>query len=142
MRTLRYWLGLPLFNLIVVLFLCVLPLVFGRIFGEEMDSITICFFIFLCYGGLFVLPLLTGLYYPAGRAECLPLWTPIMVSFFMSFVMWVVVWFVISGVVFPALLIALPIASVFTLVEILGYSVGLFIATAIANTKRNRRAIK
>lgn len=139
MHTLRYWLGLPLLNLLLILFAVVFPAV--------MPSQETCggFFVFAAmyvyaalfsYGGLLVLPLLTGLYYPAGRSDCRPLWIPAVASFFIVGAAWALALalsFAQGGVL--SSLAGLPMALAIAAVEIVGYSIGLLIARAIAGRK-------
>ena len=73
MRSLRYWLGLPLYNLILLAF-CVcyvhrmgLEDIYYRASNWIMLSIAVC-------------PFLTALYYPVRRADCRPLWKPVLYS--------------------------------------------------------------
>lgn len=136
MHTLRYWLGIPLLNLILVLLIIVFPVVMPSrtTCGGLFVTISIYTYMVMIFGGAFVLPLLTGIYYPAGRWDCRPLWGPAMASFLGIFVLWTLALTIFSsgGITFFLIIVIALAAAV---VETVGYSIGLLIAGAIANRK-------
>lgn len=136
MRSLRYWLGLPLFNLILLILFSA-----SVIFPGVRLLTEICLFTVyaMMIGGAFVLPLITALWYPVKRDDCRPLYKTALISWAMISVAWIAAFSLSAiGVKHYDFLYHARIALIFTTVQSLGYSLGLFIVKTVA--ERGSRA--
>lgn len=136
MRSLRYWLGLPLLNLILLIMFAA-----SAIFPGSSWITAVCMpavYVMLC-GGAFVLPLVTALWYPVNREDCRPLYKTALISWAMISVAWIAAFSLSAiGVKHYDFLYQARIALIFTAVQTLGYSLGLFTVKTIA--ERGSRA--
>ena len=138
MRSLRYWLGLPLFNLILLILFSA-----SAIFPGVRLLTEICLFTVyaMMIGGAFVLPLITALWYPVKRDDCRPLYKTALISWAMISVAWIAAFSLSAiGVKHYDFLYQARIALIFTAVQTLGYSLGLFIVKTVA--ERGSRAAR
>lgn len=118
MRSLRYWLGLPLYNLILLAF-CVcyaygmgLENVYYRASNWIMLSIAVC-------------PFLTALYYPVRREDCRPLWKSVLYSAAAIFFCCLATLFLMAPMLVYYWII---LAALLALAEAASYSLGLLAA--------------
>lgn len=139
MRSLRYWLGLPLFNAIILLIVIVIQILSSRVSEEVLIATSSIFAGVLGFGGLFLIPMITALYYPVMRKDFLPLRKTVWVSFagiaFVCFLSLILQWQVFNDEFFNDLFIDLLLSLIISSVEICGYAIGLMIARRIANRK-------
>ena len=144
MRTLRFWLGMPLFNLLILLFIVVFPSLSSEFNWTGGLAMILAYgaSVALCYGGIFLIPLITGLYYPVGRYDCRPLYTPAIVCFWGVFAVFSAVAFIYTGCIegagFLMGLASMPVALAIAAIETIGYSIGLLIAKLICEPKMRR----
>gem|GEM_PF-3184589 len=139
MRSLRYWLGLPLFNLILLI-VCVLSikLMGCRPNSDAFDTLievlqTILWVVFV-WGGILWIPFLTALFFRVDTAFRIPLWGVVAISF-MAILAVSLVAMLCLGAGGTAPLLALPLAAI----ECAGYSFGLFVVWAVVRLKERRR---
>ena len=125
MKSLRYWLGLPLFNLLLLL-LFFFPF-----------SVAVSHALYYCvvYGGLVVFPLATALYYPVTRTDCLPCRKTVVVSYIVllaaSYLIITVTGLLLQDSVFSDWRLNVVYSMMIATQEIIGYSIGLGIAKLI-----------
>lgn len=133
MRTLRYWLGLPLYN--VLLWLAYILFCYNDVLklGDYVlqDNILVCLFL-----STLVCPLLTALYYPVGREDCRPLYAVVLKSGAVIFA----VCFLTLAMMdinnifdFETMGIDALFSLILAVIEMAGYWIGLIIANAVSN---------
>ena len=139
MRTLRYWLGLPLYNLL--LWLAYILICYNDMLriGEDAQLDVIAY-LFL---STLVCPLLTALYYPVRRDDCRPLYAVVLKSgaviFAVCFLTLLVInlWdfsiYTIGSIALLSLILAAR--------EMVGYGIGLVLADRVADAK-DRRSVR
>lgn len=141
MRTLRFWLGMPLFNLLILLIFVVFPSLSSEFDWTGGLAMKLAYgaSMVLCYGGIFLIPLITGLYYPVERYDCRPLYIPAIACFLGVFAVFSAAAFIYTGCIegagFLMGLASLPAALAIAAIETAGYSLGLFIAKKIFEAK-------
>ena len=157
MKSIRYWAGIPLLTLIVLALLIISEIyrlqfvnsgydvyeIYNHMandsvgYSHTLDGIIVFF-------GMPILSMATALYYPINREDCHPLRKTIVFSFLGIFVLFFLALSILnlfdsSIATFDSFIEELPfnafISTVFAVVEIVGYSLGLLIAKKI-NTKR------
>ncbi len=139
MKSLRYWLGLPLFNLILlVVFLLSVGFMDCRVHSQAVDTLdevlqAILWVVFV-WGGILWIPFLTALFFPVDTAFRIPLWGVVAISFMailaVSFVVMLCLGAWDSGLLLAPMLAA---------IECAGYSLGLFAVWAVVRLKERRR---
>lgn len=136
MRSLRYWLGLPLFNLILLILFSASAILPGVRLLTEICLFTVYA---MMIGGAFVLPLITALWYPVKRDDCRPLYKTALISWAMILFAWIAEFSLgFIRVEHLDFLYHAYLAFIFATVQSLGYSLGLFIVKTIA--ERGSRA--
>lgn len=139
MKSLRYWLGLPLFNLmLLVVFLLSVRFMDCRVHSQAVDTLdevlqAILWVVFV-WGGILWIPFLTALFFPVDTAFRIPLWGVVAISFMAILAVSFVVMLCLGAWNF-GLLLALMLAAI----ECAGYSLGLFAVWAVVRLKERRR---
>lgn len=130
MRSLRYWLGLPLYDLL--LWLGYVLFCYSDVLGlgaDRADGLMA-----LLGLSMFVLPLLTALYYPVRREDCRPLHKTVLISaaaiFGVSFVTFIAL--DIPNVYLESIAIDAVWSLMLTFIQIGSYSLGLGIACGVS----------
>ena len=147
MKTLRYWLGLPLFNLILGV-VCWLYWFDDGIFSPAAYDFFDGFVHWMLGYGVLIFPFLTALYYPVGRKDCRPLWKTAILSFFA--IMFVCAAGMVIGIAkeeaiqpysfVAVVVIALQIGFILALVETAFYALGLLVARIVWKRKNSGSA--
>lgn len=148
MRSLRYWLGLPLFNLIFmvscIFLLCCLKYDERMFLCVPGIAALVVFAVVYRGGGIFVFPLLSGLFYPLNDRGRLPLYAVVLISAAAIFSVCVLTWALLIKVwsgdkdTVDLFFRFCGFSALLTLVEAAGYSLGLFIASKAAKRRRLR----
>ena len=121
MKTLRYWLGLPLYNLM----LWAVCVVFVKGLVDEPWEPHNTLFVCIAFSVLTV-PFAVSLYYPVEREDCRPLWQPVVISFAAIFIVAQITLTVLIETFLGATFIAVMLAFA----ELTGYAIGLLIKNA------------
>ena len=118
MKTLRYWLGLPLYNLI----LWAVCVAFVKGLYNEPWMLNETTLVCIAFSVL-TAPFAVSLYYPVERGDCRPLWLPVVISFAAIFIVAQITLTVLIGTFLGATFIAVMLAFA----ELVGYSIGLLL---------------
>ena len=137
MKTIRYWLGLPLFNVINTILLIILLAIANA-------ALVKIWFYGNIYGGLFVFPLITALYYPVCTEKSMEMKKLIGITLGIVFT-WTFLAIMIFGSISGyfvgdwkwQIIVTTAVSVIVSVIEIIGYSIGLALARRIDKSRAN-----